>query len=133
MSEIQNNVNNTNTIKHKELSYRIVGLAQGIHRTLGPGFPEAVYHKAFCHELVKTKIPFENEKSVDVFYDGLCCGTFRLDILVDNKIAVELKAIAAINGEHVAQVISYLKATNLDLGILINFGRSSLETKRVVL
>ena len=118
---------------HKELSYRIVGCAQRVHRELGPGFPEAVYHKALAHELVQAKIPFDIEKDIEVPYQGVICGQFRLDLLVDNCIVLELKALSALSDDHLAQAISYLKATGLRLAILINFGRKSLETRRVVL
>ncbi len=119
-------------IKHKELSYRIVGCAQRVHRELGPGFPETVYHKALCYELMDEEIPFESEEEVEVHYAGRFCGQFRADVLVDGKVVVELKALNRLNDEHVAQVISYLKAVHMDLGILINFGCTSLETRRVV-
>lgn len=120
-------------ILHKELSYRVIGCAQRVHRELGPGLPEGVYHKALSHEMVGAKIPFETEKVVEVFYDGILCGEFRIDLLADERIVLELKALSALNDEHLAQAISYLKATGLSLAILINFGRKSLETRRVVL
>ena len=118
---------------HKELSYKIVGCAQRVHRELGPGFPEAIYHKALSHELAQARLPFQNEKEADVFYQGTLCGQFRLDLLVTESVILELKAVSALSDEHLAQAISYLKATGLRLAILINFGRKSLETKRVVL
>ena len=120
-------------ILHKELSYRIVGCAQKVHRTLGPGFPESVYHKALCYELMDAGLPFESEKAADVFYAGRLCGEFRMDILVNSAVVLELKALAGITNEHTAQALSYLKATGLQLAILINFGAASLETKRVAL
>ena len=120
-------------ILHKELSYRIVGCAQKVHRTLGPGFPESVYHKAMCYELMDAGLAFESEKSAEVFYGGSLCGEFRMDILVDNTIVLELKALAKLTDEHIAQALSYLKATALRLAILINFGAVSLETKRIAL
>ena len=120
-------------VVHRELSYRIVGCAQTVHRALGPGFPEGVYHRALCHELVRAGIPFETEKIVEVFYQRVLCGQFKPDLLVEEKVIVELKALQELNGDHLAQAIAYLKATNLNLAILINFGRSSLQTKRVVL
>ena len=120
-------------ILHKELSYRVIGCAQRVHRELGPGFPEGVYHKALSHEMVQAEIPFETEEVVEVFYDGILCGEFRIDLLADERIVLELKALSALNDEHLAQAISYLKATGLSLAILINFGGKSLETRRVVL
>lgn len=88
--------------------------------------------KALCYELTDARIPFDSEKAIEISYEGRLCGQFRPDMIVDGKIILELKALAGLNGEHVAQLISYLKATGLDLGILINFGSKSLETKRIV-
>jgi len=118
---------------HEDLSYQIIGCAQTVHRALGPGFPEGVYHKALCYELVNASLPFESEKAAEVFYDGKLCGEFRMDILVDNSVVLELKALTGLNGEHMAQTLSYLKATGLRTALLINFGAKSLEVKRVSL
>jgi GxxExxY protein len=120
-------------LRHGELAYRLIGCAQKVHRQLGPGFPETVYQRALCHEMAKAKIPFESEKLIEVFYDGVICGQFRLDALVDGKVIVELKALDGLNDQHLAQAISYLKAAGLGLGLLVNFGQKSLEVKRVVL
>ena len=120
-------------ILHRDLSYRVVGCALRVHSALGPGFPESVYAKAMHHELAKAALPFETEKLAQVSYDGVLCGEFRVDIVVDEKIVLELKALAALNDEHLAQAISYVKATGLELAILVNFGAKSLETRRVVL
>ncbi len=117
----------------RKLSYDVVGCAQRGHGGLGPGFPEQVYHRALCHELAKARIPFVSEKAVDVSYDGIVCGEFRMDIVVDDKIVLELKALERLADVHLAQALSYLKATGLTLAILLNFGQKSLETKRVVL
>ncbi|MDY7009477.1 MAG: GxxExxY protein [Planctomycetota bacterium] len=120
-------------IFHKELSFEVVGCAYKVHRTLGPGFPEGVYHKALCYELINAEIPFESEKAIEVFHDGKICGEFRADLVVDNKIVLELKALEELNGNHISQAVSYLKATRLKLAILINFGTENLETQRVIL
>ena len=119
-------------ILHKELSYRIVGCAQRVHSVLGPGFPEQVYHRALCLELTKEKIPFASEVEYGVVYEGVSCGTFRADIVVDGKIILEPKAIEMIVAVHAAQVLSYLKASGLSLGILMNFSDTRLQTKRIV-
>lgn len=119
-------------ILYKQLSYDVVGCAQRVHSALGPGFPEAVYHKALCCELMKADIPFETEKQSEVFYDGVLCGQFRMDIVVDDRIVLELKALAQFTNDHLAQVLSYLKATGLKLAILINFGTQRLETQRLL-
>jgi len=120
-------------IRHRKLSFDVVGCAQRVHRVLGPGFPESVYHRAMCHELGKAKIPFASEKSVEVFYENISCGRFRLDLVVDGKIVLELKALSGFCDDHIAQALSYLKATGLRLAILLNFGGKSLESRRVVL
>ena len=120
-------------IIHKELSFEVVGCAQRVHSALGRGFTEGLYHKALCHELVKCKIPFESEAHAEVFYEGVLCGEFRMDMVVDQKIVLELKALDSLTDTHVWQAISYLKATGLKLAILLNFGTERLETKRVVL
>ncbi len=86
-----------------------------------------------CQELTTTEIPFETEKGYEVEYAGTCCGQFRADLVVADRVIVELKAVAALNGEHLAQVLSYLKASGLHVGLLVNSGRKSLETKRVAL
>jgi len=120
-------------LQHEELTYAIIGCAQRVHRVLGPGFPEAVYHKALRQELVKAKVPFKSEKLYEVFYEDVCCGEFRADLVVREAVIVELKALSALNNDHLAQMLSYLKASGLKAGLLLNFGRKSLETKRVVL
>ncbi len=120
-------------LKHQELTYKIIGCAQNIHTTLGPGFPESVYHRAMCRELLTSRIPFESEKPYEVWYNGAICGEFRADLVVAGLVVVELKALSDLTGEHPAQTLSYLRASKLDLALLVNFGRQSLQTKRVVL
>ena len=129
----EENTTRKKQIFHKELSFKVVECAYKVHRTLGPGFPEGVYQKALCYEMITAKIPFESEKAIEVFYDGKICGKFRTDLVVDNKIVLELKALDELNSNHISQAVSYLKATGLKLAILINFGTESLETQRVVL
>ena len=119
--------------KHQKLTYAVIGAAQRVHRALGPGFPEEVYHRALAKELVLRKLPFENERQVEVHYEGALCGQFRLDLLVEDRVVVELKALADLTDDHLAQALSYLKATGLDLALRINFGRRSLQVKRVAL
>lgn len=93
-----------------------------VHNTLGPDYSEDFYAKSVAFELQKHKIPFEAEKSIDVYYKDLYLGTYRLDFLIDQQIIVELKAVSMLNDSHKQQVVSYWKATSLRLGILINFG-----------
>jgi len=123
---------NEDKIVYRQLSFDVTGCAQRVHRALGPGFPESVYHKALCYELVDAGIPFESQKASEVFYEGKLCGEFRMDIVVDQKIILELKALARLTDDHMAQVISYVKATGHRRAILLNFGVKSLETQRIV-
>ena len=119
-------------IIHRELSYTVVGCAQRVHAALGPGFPESVYHRALCHELAKNKIPFQSQPEYEVLYKGHACGTFKPDIVVEDKIILELKAVDSLAAQHEAQALSYLKASGLRLALLINFGQTSLVVKRFV-
>ena len=120
-------------LRHGELTSKVIGCAFKVHATLGPGFPENVYQRALCQELLKARIPFEPEKGYDVWYEGALCGQFRVDLLVDGKVILELKALDGLCDEHMAQALTYLKASGLDLALLLNFGRKSLEVKRVIL
>ena len=119
-------------ILHKDLSYAVVGCAQRVHSSLGPGFPESVYKRALSHELAKQRIPFECEAEFEVGYDGVICGRFRVDLYVDRKIVLELKAVEGLCDEHGAQLLSYLRAVGARLGLLLNFGQSRLAVKRIV-
>ncbi|MHC4715612.1 MAG: GxxExxY protein [Planctomycetota bacterium] len=120
-------------IVEKKLSYDVVGCAQRVHSALGPGFPEAVYQRALCRELVKARIPFESQPVFEVAYDGSVCGTFRVDVFVQEKIILELKAVEALCRQHEAQALAYLKASGAKVAILMNFGEASLKVKRFVL
>jgi len=119
-------------IVYKELSYTIIEACMEVHKILGPGFTEKIYEEAVIREISSRYIAFERQKPIEVFYKGDKIGEYRLDIVVDNKIILELKAVAELNSTFEAQLFSYLKATNLKLGILINFGKKKLEQKRIV-
>ena len=119
-------------VLYSELSYSIVGAAMEVHKALGPGFLESVYHTAMNHELGLQAIPFEPHKSLPVMYKGVMVGSYVADIVVDEKIVVELKAVQGLVAAHLAQAHHYLAATGLRLALVINFGHTSLETKRVI-
>jgi len=119
-------------ILHRELSYSVVGAAMAVYNELGPGFLESVYRRSLMIELHARGIPAEEEKPLPVYYRGRLVGEHRLDILVDGKVVLELKAAKAIAEEHVAQTLHYLAATGLRLAIIINFGPNGLETRRLV-
>lgn len=103
-----------------------------VHRTLGCGFVEPVYQEALAIELSKRNIPFEREKELTIEYKGnKLSKTFRADFICYDNIILELKATSDFADEHYAQIYSYLKASKMDLGILINFGKTSLEYERI--
>ncbi len=118
---------------HKELAFEVVGAAMEVHRVLGPGFLEQVYQAALEHELNLRAIPFVSQQPIRVPYKGALIADYYLDLVVDGKIGVELKAIGQLSAVHEAQVLSYLKASGLQLGLLFNFGEESLRFKRIVL
>ena len=104
-----------------ELARRVIGAAIEVHRHLGPGFLESVYEEALCVELELREIPFERQRPIGVDYKGHSVGQGRLDLLVGDRLLIELKAVDRLAPIHNAQVMSYLKATKLHLGLLINF------------
>jgi GxxExxY protein len=107
--------------KADELAHAVIGAAIEVHRRLGPGFLESVYEEALCVELEDRQVPFERQKEISVLYKDRQIGQQRIDLLVGESLIVELKAIETLAEIHKAQVISYLKATQLSLGLLINF------------
>ena len=119
------------TTQINELSNRVIGCAIKVHRGLGPGFVEKIYAKALEHELKTHDIAFGRETSIPVKYEGRLVGTQRLDFLVEDEIVLEAKALYEINNFHMAQVLSYLKATGKRLGLILNFSRTRLQIKRV--
>ena len=114
------------------LSHRIIGAAIEVHRELGPGFLEHIYEEALKIELSEHDLTFESQKEIIINYLGTEVGSHRLDLLVENKIIVELKAVKEFNDIHFAQLRSYLKATGLKVGLLLNFAKPTVEIKRVV-
>lgn len=118
---------------YKELSYQIMAAVFEVYNTLGFGFLEKVYERALLKELCLRGIPLEAQKEIKVFYKGDEIGTYFADLVVNNEILLELKAVESLNNIHKAQVLNYLKATGLKLGLLINFGKERVEYKRLVL
>lgn len=118
-------------LTNEELTGRIIGAAIAVHKELGPGFVEGIYEEAICVELEESGIVFERQKSVPIFYRGRKVGEHRLDLLVDQTVVLELKAISQLESIHFAVVRSYLKAVNLDTGLLMNFAEMPLGIHRV--
>ncbi len=116
----------------QDLTEKIIGAAMEVHNTLHNGFLESVYEEAMALELELQKISFERQKPIDVFYKGKLAKQIFCDFVIENKVLVELKAIKILTETENAQVLNYLKATNLSLALLINFGNSSLEFKRLI-
>ena len=115
-------------------TYAIIGAAMEVHRELGHGFLEAVYHEALAREFEVRGIPFESEKTLTIQYKGLPLNTaYRADFICFGEVVVEIKAVQTLSGHDEAQLINYLKATGLKRGLLLNFGSFSLQTKRMVL
>jgi len=118
---------------HNELTRAIIGAAIEVHSSLGPGFLESVYEAAMAIELNLREVQYEQQKPIPVMYKGEKAKDFFCDFLVGEKVLVELKALKAITGAEEAQLLNYLKATGLKVGLLINFGEQSLRYKRLVL
>ena len=116
---------------HSELTSRVIGCAMTVHSVLGSGFQEVVYQRALEAEMMDRGISFAREYEMPIFYKQRQVGTRRVDFLVEEVVSVELKAIAHLEKVHLAQAINYLEAFNLDTGLLLNFGSSSLEIKRL--
>lgn len=116
----------------EDLTYQVIGCAMRVHNKLGPGLKEAAYQKALSLELEKADLSFEAERPVEVFLDGASVGLLYIDHLVESQVVVEEKALShLLTREEVAQVITYLCATGLKVGLLINFGRRRLEYNRI--
>jgi GxxExxY protein len=124
--------NNKNII-YSDLSYEIMGAVFEVHKELGPGFLESVYKKALVLELTNRGMKADVEKVFGLTYKGKKVGTHRLDLLVEDKIVVELKTVERFAPHHTAQLLSYLRASGHRLGILVNFSKAKVESRRVVI
>jgi GxxExxY protein len=129
-TEFMNHVNNK--YYKSDITGKIIGCAQKVHRFLGNGFQEVIYQRALEIELEKEKIKFEREREMDIFYEDKLIGNRRVDFLVDGDIMVELKAITKLEAVNIAQLINYIEAYKVKVGLLINFGARSLEIKRYI-
>lgn len=122
----------TKLVLEKE-TYKIIGACINVHKKLGNGFLEPVYQEVLVNELLKAGIPFEQQKKLTIYYDGSKLNNhFVADFVCFKKIMVEIKSVNSMNQVIKQQVINYLKATNLQIGLLINFGEKSLTWKRFI-
>jgi GxxExxY protein len=119
-------------IIEKELSYAIMQAAFEVHNTLGPGFPEKIYEEAMARELTARGVEIERQKRIAVQYKGEPLGEFFLDNVANKRVILEYKAVSEIARIHEQQALSYLKATGLELAIVINFGAERVQSSRVV-
>jgi GxxExxY protein len=117
-------------MEEHELTEKIIGCAMKVHSVLGPGFLESVYAKALAHELREAGLEVECEKPIIVNYNGVMVGEFSADKLVAGKVIVEEKAVQALVPAHEVQLVNYLTATGIEIGLLLNFGAQRLQYKR---
>lgn len=117
--------------KYSELTSKIIGCAMTVHRFLGNGFQEVIYQRALEIEMRLVEINFQREFEMPIYYRDIQIGTRRVDFFVENVVSVELKASTQLENVHFAQAINYLEAYNLEVGLLINFGETSLNFKRL--
>ena len=117
-------------IIHQTLSEKVLGMAFSVHNILGPGLLEHCYQEACCVELRRMGIPFEREKIFSLFYKGECIGGYKADLVVDNKIIVELKSVQVLSAAMEAQTINYLRLSKVPVGYLINFNGTRVVWKR---
>jgi len=126
-------MNTNRELIHGDLVGQIVGAAFEVHNELGHGFLENVYEHALLVELARQGLRVDAQKQLKVNYKGAIVGDFVADLVVEDKVIVELKAEARYDSQHEAQLLNYLKATGLKVGVLINFGRTKCEFKRMVM
>ncbi|MEK6528017.1 MAG: GxxExxY protein [Nitrospirota bacterium] len=118
-----------NKFLYEDLTERIIRCFYNVHDELGSGFLESVYEKALMIELESIGLKANNQKNLNVSYKNHAVGEFKADLIVDDKIIIEIKAVTSMTAQHEAQLINYLKATGIKVGLLVNFG-DKLEFKR---
>jgi GxxExxY protein len=119
-------------LRFEGLSNKVIGAALAVHRELGPGFFESVYHAAMRVSLTHRAIPFESQYPVDIGFEGVPVGRARIDLVVGGQMILELKAVERLHDVHFVQLRSYLRATHLHLGLLLNFNAPTLVIRRVI-
>ncbi|GDX53197.1 hypothetical protein LBMAG27_22440 [Bacteroidota bacterium] len=119
--------------KYSAITQKIIGCAIKVHNTLGNGFQEVIYQRALAIEMTKQGLGFVREMEMPIFYEDEQIGSRRVDFFVEEKIMVELKALTMLEKVHLAQALNYLEAYKMEVGLLINFGGTKLEFKRLTL
>ena len=117
---------------YEELSGKIIGAAMEVHRALGPGFLESVYEHALEHEFIERRMPYKNQEPIAVMYKQKQIGEYYADFILYEKIILEIKGTTRLIPAHEAQALHYLAATQFRLALLLNFGSSSLQIKRII-
>ena len=117
-------------VENDSLTEKVIGCAIKIHRVLGPGFLENIYHQALAHELNKAGIAYISEARMKVIYDGIVLGDYVADFLVDKRVVIELKAVDVLLKAHEIQLVNYLNAVKYNVGLIINFGSQKVQVKR---
>jgi GxxExxY protein len=118
-------------LNDRDLSERVIGAAIEVHKALGPGFLESFYEEALCFELANLRIPFDRQKAIEVTYKNQKIGEHRLDLLIDERLVVELKAVQSLEAIHFSTVRSYMKALGIESGVILNFSTMPMTVKRV--
>jgi GxxExxY protein len=118
--------------KYSDLTAKIIGAAFEVHNGLGNGFQEKIYQRALEVEFQLQSIDYKREFEMEIWYKGVLIGKRSVDFLIDDKIGVELKAVIQLEDAHLAQGLNYLEVYNLEIGLLLNFGASSLQIKRLL-
>jgi len=117
-------------MQHEDLTRQIIGCAYTVYNTMGFGFLESVYEECMVIELEKLKLHVQQQHAITVRYENKVVGTFCADLFVENTVMVELKSVRTIAPVHETQLVNYLKATGMDVGLVINFGETKVEVKR---
>ena len=134
MQKIQNNLTySAQRYPLSDLTKRVIGCAINVHKKLGPGFVEKIYQAALAKEFVKEELKFTREDKITIKYDGKVIGYQIVDFVIEGKVIAELKAVSELSNIHSGQLVSYLKAANLEIGLVLNFAKNRLEIKRIKL
>src|SRR5262245_27042553 len=119
-------------MKAEATTQQVIGAGMEVHRILGPGYLESIYHSAMIHELGCRGLPLQTRMAVEISYKGQLVGRHRMDLIVQDEVVVELKCVSQFAEIHRAQMISYLKSTGIPVGLILNFGGTSLTWQRIV-